>query len=302
MRAMIRVLPMALVALLMLIAVACGSSGTVPSTSNETGDTGEQTVADDPSGVDDTSDDVVSASPIEVLSGSAKSFQEEVQSVQSEMEFSVGAGTFSISADAEMAFQAPDQMYMTMDLAGLGSFEMLVSGDAIYMNVPPAGWVVFSLEDMLGDTGLTDLGFDVESFQDTFSGHSFLGYESLLQSVGGEVVDLGEETLDGGTYRHFRGDVDFAAVAAAFSDAFGAAESLNLDTFDGPLTFDVWVDPETSLPYKLQAGGEIAFGTEAMVFDATMTFFGYNEPVEFPTPPADALTLEEFLSAAFQQQ
>lgn len=287
MRTLIRALPLALAAaLLMLFAIACNSGN------------GGQTVADD--GSDDGSGDLVSTAPLEVLSASAESFQEDVQSLQAEMEFSINAGGFAVDATADMAFQAPDQMHMTMELSGLGSFEMLVLGTDIYMNIPPQGWVVFSMEELLGDSGLGELGVDAESFQEAFSDHSFVDYEEIIGNLGGEIEDLGDETIDGETFRHYRGSLDFADLTAAFSDAFGVSENLDLEGVSGPLTFDTWVDPDTFLPHKLTVSGEFAFGADSMVFDASMLFFSYNEPVDIPAPPEDAVSLADFFSGLFE--
>ena len=285
MRALIRTLPLTLVAMLFVLAAACNSGGTAPTTSDQPVD---QT--------DGQSSDLVSSDPLAVLAASAESFQEEVESLQAEMEFSISAGGFDVDVSADLAFQAPDQMYMTMDLTGLGEFEMLLLGTDIYMNVPGQGWVVFSLDDL----GLDDLGVDVETLQDTFNDHSLIDYEALVDSVGGDIEDLGEETLEGGTFRHFRGTIDFADVSAAFSDAFGATDNLNLDDVSGPLTFDVWVYTDSFLPHKLTASGEFAFGADSMVFDATMLFTGYNEPVEIPAPPADVVSLADFFNGLFE--
>jgi hypothetical protein len=279
-----RIFPLVLLALLLALAVACNSGGTAPTTS------------DQPAGGDGGSTDLAASSPLDVLSASAESFQREVSSLQAELEFSIVAGGFPIAATADMAFQAPDQMHVTMDLSGLGSFEMLMLGSEIYMNLPPQGWVVFSVEDLLGGEGLADLGVDTATFQDLLSDRSFVDYEALVNAVSGDIEDLGEETLEGGTYRHFRGSIDFADVAAAFSDAFGATDNLNLDDVSGPLTFDVWVSPDTSLPYKLTASGEFAFGADSMLFDATMLFTNYNEPVEIPGAPADAIPFAALFS------
>ncbi len=47
------------------------------------------------------------------------------------------------------------------------------------------------------------------------------------------------------------------------------------------------------------ASGEFAFGADSMVFDTTMLFTGYNEPVEIPAPPADAVSLADFFNGLF---
>ncbi len=284
-----RAFPLTLLALLLALAVACGSGGgTVPTTS------------DQPASGDDASKDLVASSPLDVLSASAESFQQDVDSLQAQLEFNIVAGGFPISTAANLAFQAPDQMHMTMDLTGLGTFEMLMLGTDIYMNIPPQGWVVFSVEDLFGDLGLADLGVDADTFQDLFDDHSLVDYEALVNSVGGDIEDLGKETLEGGTFRHFRGTIDFADVSAAFSDALGATDDLDLDDVSGPLTFDAWVDPDTFLPHKLTTSGEFDFGADSMVFDATMTFSNYNEPVEIPGAPADAVSIAELFSGLLE--
>ena len=278
MRILIRTLPLTLLALLLALAVACGSSGTAPTTSDQPA-----------GGGDDASTELVASSPEDVFSASAESFQQDVDSLQMELEFNIVAGGFPISTTADLAFQAPDQMHMTMEITGLGTFELLLLGSEIYMNIPPQGWVVFSLEDLLGDLGAGDLGVDAAAFEELLGDHSLVDYEALVSNVGGDIEDLGEETLEDGTFRHFRGTIDFADVSAAFSDAFGATDNLSLDEVSGPLTFDVWVDPDSFLPHRLTAGGEVAFGADSIVFDATMLFTNYNEPVEIPGAPADAI-------------
>lgn len=299
MRIMTRSLPPALAAaLVVLFAIACNSGGdSDQARSDQPADqTDGQTVADDGSG------DSASTRAMKVLSASAESFQQDVESLQIEMEFTTNAGGLDMDMNADMAFRAPDEIHMTADITGLGTFEMLMLGTDIYMNIPPQGWVVLSMEDMLGGTGFDGLGVDSGSFQDAFSDHSFVDYEALIEGLGGDIEDLGEETLDGGTYRHYRGTLDFADVAATFSDAFGVTEGLDMEDMSGPLTFDVWVDPDTLLPHKLVASGELGFGADAMVFDASMRFFGYNEPVEIPAPPEDAASFADLLAGLFQQE
>jgi hypothetical protein len=289
MRTLMRAMPLTLAAaLIALLAIACSSGGG-----------SDRATSDKPAGPTDggTSGEMVSAAPLEVLSASAESFEEEVESLQMEMEFTMNAGGFVVDSSSEMAFQAPDQMHMTMDFTGLGSFEMLMLGTDIYVNIPMQGWVVMSMDDL----SLGELGLDVSSFEDTFSNHSFVDYTAIVESLGGDVEDLGEETVDGDTYRHYRTTVDFGDVAAAFGDTFEATEDMDLESASGPLAFDAWVDPETFLPYMLTATGEFAFGADAMEFDATMRFFGYNEAVEIPDPPEDAVPFAELFSGLFEE-
>jgi hypothetical protein len=331
MRTLIRSLPLALAAaLVMLFTVACNGGGSDDQTRSgqPAGQTdiqtdgqtvtdddpdagGDDLMADDGSaaGSDDPASsggshggsvDLVSSAPLKVLAASADSFQEDVQSVRVEMVFAMSAGDFEMDVTAEMAFQAPDKMHMTMDLAELGSVEMLMLGTDMYMEIPGQGWVVLSMEDLMGDMGIEDLGADSGSLDDAFSEHSFVDYQEIVESLGGDVQDLGDETVDGKVYRHYRTSLDFSDLAAAFSDAFSAAEELNLDEISGPMTFDIWVDVDTFLPYKFVMDGEFAFEGETMVFDATLLFTDYNEPVDIPAPPEDAVSFGEMFSGLFE--
>ena len=270
MRNLIRALPPALAAaLLLLIALACKSGGGDQSNYPDGGNSG----------------DLVSADPVAVLDESAESFQQEVDSLQAELLFSMNIGGFDMEASAQMTFRAPDEMHATMDVTGLGTYEMLLLGADLYMNIPGQGWVQISLDD----AGLSEFGLDAATLQDVMTDHSLVDYQGLIESLGGEVDDLGEETMDAGTFQHYRTTMDFTDMAAAFSDAFGATSDLGLDSMSGPLTLDVWVDPNTTLPHRIDANGELAFGEGSMVFDGTMLFFGYNEPVEIPGAPQDAV-------------
>ncbi|MEE8345897.1 MAG: hypothetical protein V3S20_00985, partial [Dehalococcoidia bacterium] len=147
MRILSRTKPVALAAtLLVLFGVACSSGG------------GGQTVANDESG--GMSIDLVSAAPLEVLSASAESFQQDVESLQMEMVFTMNIGGLVVDADMEMAFQAPEQIHMTMDITGLGSYEMLMLGTDVYMNMPLQGWMVISMDDLQAGHGVEELGMD----------------------------------------------------------------------------------------------------------------------------------------------
>ena len=218
MRILIRALPLALaVSLLVLFALACKSGGG-----------GDQTYR---SG-DKASGDLVSADPVEVLDASAERFEQKVDSLQAELLFSMNIGGFAVDASSQMAFQAPDRMHATMDVTGLGTFEMLLMGKVLFMSMPGQGWIQISLDD----AGLGDLGLDLSTLENIMTDHSMVDYQKLIESIGGDVEDLGEETVDGGTFQHYRTAMDFGDMAAAFSDAFGATSDLGLNSVSGPLT------------------------------------------------------------------
>src|SRR3990172_5345270 len=158
MRILIRALPLALAAsLLMLFALACKSGGG-----------GDKTYYPD----GDTSGDLVSADPVDVLAASGGRFEQEVDSLQAELLININAGGFAVKASSKMAFQAPDQMHATMDLTGLGTFEMLLLGADMYMNMPGQGWVLISLDD----AGLSQFGLDPSTLQDVMTDTIFFGF------------------------------------------------------------------------------------------------------------------------------
>ncbi|KKL07204.1 hypothetical protein LCGC14_2588350 [marine sediment metagenome] len=153
-----------LAATLFVLASACGSGGTGSTTSDQ---------------ADGQSPDLVSMDPLKVLSESAESFQDEVQSLEADLEFSINAGGLDLGTSSQMTYQAPDQMHMTMTITGVGEFEILALGSEMYLNVPSVGWISFSLEDV----GLEEVGLDAVALQKTFSDHSVLDYAALIQGV-----------------------------------------------------------------------------------------------------------------------
>ncbi|MDO8612219.1 MAG: hypothetical protein Q7R32_05270, partial [Dehalococcoidia bacterium] len=188
--------------------------------------------------------DLVSADPLDVLAASGERFEQDVDSLQAELVLSMNIGGFAVDVSSEMAFQAPDQMHATMDLTGLGTFEILLLGAELYMNMPGQGWVLISLDD----AGLSEFGLDPSTFENLMTDHSMVDYQKLIESIGGDVQDMGPETVDGSTFQHYRAAMDFGDLVGAFSDAFGATSDLGLESVSGPLTLDVWVDPDTTLP------------------------------------------------------
>src|SRR3990172_3187688 len=155
----------------MLFALACKSGGGGEKTYNRDGD---------------TSGDLVSADPVDVLAASGESFKQDVDSLQAELLISMDIGGFAVNASSEMAFKAPDRMHATMDLTGLGTFEMLLLGSELYMNMPGQGWVTISLDD----AGLGELGLDASPLRDVMTDHSLVDYQEVVRSLGGEVDDL----------------------------------------------------------------------------------------------------------------
>ncbi len=280
----LKTFPLLVLAALLLIAVACkGGSG--DSTSNDSGD-----------------NPALVFNATEALAASADRFQREVGSVNAEFTFEMESSLFSMSADGKFMYSAPDQLYMTMEMGGgdgtidfgeIGAFEMLLRDGKFYMYTPFTEWLVMSPEDM---------GEEAASFQDLLNGHSPFDYQTLVDSIGGNVEVVGEQKMDGGTYQHLRVTADMADVLASLSDslgstgdAFGVDSGLSLDELSGPIVMDVWVDAETLLPHKLSADGTIGFGEQETSMVIEFTFLSYNEVVQIPAAPEDAKDFGQLL-------
>lgn len=266
---------------------------------DDSGDDGGDDGSTTSTGGDDPVD-LVSADPQAVLSETARSFQEDVTSLEMEMEMTFGTEGVTFDATAEMAFQAPDQMYATVDMGVLGSFEMLLDGTDMYMNMPGEGWVVFSFEDLLGGLSLDGLGLDEESLQEQWDEHSLIDLQEMFGGLGGTIEDLGDEEIDGKTYRHYRGTIDVGAAMSTLGETGGfSTEDLGLGDVSGPMTFDYWFDPETFFPHRMTIGGEVSVDDETFTMDMTMVLTSYNQPVSIPEPPADATSFAELFGETF---
>ncbi len=288
MHVFVRRVPAALAAALLLLAVACGTSG----------DSGSSR----PRGDDNSNLFVADARA--ALGASAQRFQQNVESVSAEFSFGMNTSQFKFGAEGDFAYQAPDSMHMTMelsgsggesssdgaafDLSGLGKLEILALGDEIYMKIPFFGsdWIVMSL---------ADLGTDAQSFRELLASHSPFDYSGLLQEIGGEIEDLGEE--DG--YQHLRFSADIGDVIDALGnslDSGGTGSDATFADLAGPLTMDVWLDSETLLPDRFEAHGEFDAGVDVADFEMSMRFFGYDEPVDIPDAPEHAQPFADLFS------
>lgn len=287
MRGITRMLPAALIAASLVLAVACGGGGgDKPSggqTSSQSGGSNAESV-------------VLNAG--DGLRKAADSFKQDVQSVTADYTFDVKSSAVSVRATGQFAFQAPDKMHMTMKMSGgqagvdlglLGSIEMLALGDTFYMYMPLTGWLKMTAADMGADAG---------SLKAMMDSHSPLDFEKLFTQAGGQVQDLGTDNIAGNKYSHYRTSVDLADLAGAVADTLSStgANSIPAKSLSGPMTMDVWVDQGTQLPYRLSANGSFTIATESATFGMQVDFKDYNRPVTIPAAPKDAKSLSDMFS------
>ena len=237
----------------------------------------------------------------DVMGASAEAFQQDVQSVQGELNFTFGSSQLTMSANGDFAFDLPDRGYLTLefggaedsaiDLSALGPFEILLLGDQIYMNTGFTGWVVMSLDD---------LGVNGDQFQQLLSAHAPFDYTGLIGKLGAQVQYVGEEERDGAPAAHYRMSMDFEDLLDALSETLGSDNPLGGGIGDslgiaGPVVGDVWIDSETYLPHEMTFGGTFTTGSEEVSIEVGARFFGYNEAVRIPEPPADAKPFSDLM-------
>ena len=314
MRKPIWVLFSSLLAALLLAAAACGGGDKASDdgVSNQDGsDSSSSDGGSDSSSGGGALTDLLVSNPSEALGKSAEAFSDDVESMQGKFVFSMSGGGFDADISGDFAYRSPDSVYMTMNISASGddalavlgdmSFDILMLGDKLYMNTPFfGGWVVMSMDE---------IGVDAEQYEKLLSDHAPFDYSALIEGLDGIDI-VGEEEIDGQTYTHLRLETDFASAMAAIADSFETtgfdSSSLPTDALTGPLTLDLWVDPDTGLPYKIEAAGsmDLPEGTDEtgataggpMEFKMGFEIDGYNGDVDIPDAPTDAKSFVELLS------
>jgi hypothetical protein len=313
MRGFLRILTTGLAGLLLVLAVACGSGSSNGGNSDGSGaDSGGHNAGSGDAGfnapADQNEPEPAVLNAVEALGRSANDFQNEVQSLRGEMTMEMDIDEMSFGLNGDFAFKSPDQMHMRMEFSGgegsivdfseFGAFELLLVDEKLYMNVPfIGGWTVATLDE---------LGVDAQQYRDMVSNHSPFDYADLVESFGdgAQVNDLGEEEIDGKTYRHYRVESDLASLLDALDGAFGDELSgdgmFPVEGVGGAIVADVWLDSATLLPYKVTAEGSFTSTgvageppAGAMTFKLTIVVPEYNGNVTIPAPPADARSFSE---------
>ncbi len=165
MRRHLRILSVSLLAMSLALAAACGGGGDEKQTSIKPAEA-----------------DLLVSNPSEALGASAGKFEDEVDSVEGEFILEMKIGDVEVGANGTFAYQAPDRVHMTMDIAGageelkdlgqFGQFEVLILGDDVYVKTSYTSWMSGSIDEFedvagssFGDNSLdpTLLGVDFSS-------------------------------------------------------------------------------------------------------------------------------------------
>ena len=275
MRRHLRILSVSLLAMSLALAAACGGGGDEKQTSIKPAEA-----------------DLLVSNPSEALGASAGKFEDEVDSVEGEFILEMKIGDVEVGANGTFAYQAPDRVHMTMDIAGageelkdlgqFGQFEVLILGDDVYVKTSYTSWMSGSIDNFPGGA---------DSLKALREGHSPFDYRSLVESLNAKVENLGDTTVFGKTYSRLRITTDLVTLmkevsGSSFGDNGLDPTLLGVD-FSSPVTMDILVDPGTLLPFTLEAKTKLDFGQESMDFAMKFKFFDYNGRVDIPEPPTD---------------
>jgi tetratricopeptide (TPR) repeat protein len=227
------------------------------------------------------------AAPGAVLSTSADSFAQEVQSFRGRFTMTMGYDDSHLGMQADFAFRAPDTMHMTMAFSAEGTavwddIEALMILPDYYVRIPGEGWYVATAEA---------LGLDLDLLQQYWDNRGLVDYGDLAEQLEG-LAQLPDETIDGVDYLHYRGSLDYADLMQDMpEDVFdpGALEQAQ-DVLE-PISVELWLHKETYLPRQMKLGMILNVEGSSLIMDMSMEFFDYNQPVTIPEPPLDAVPL-----------
>lgn len=199
------------------------------------------------------------------------------------MDFEMGDVSFAMSGD--MALE-DGVMHMDMRMSGQ-RFQMLMTADGIYMNVPGEGWFVFDPEA---------IGVDADAFGQYFENKGIVDMGALSEALD-ELEQLPNDDIDGRTYAHYRGSYDVAEALANQETAglLNAAGQEAAEGMTGTSGVDMWIDGESMLPRRVTVEGDMfmpAIGQDVKM-TMTMDFLTYNEDVDVPEVPTDARDFSE---------
>ncbi|MEX2246391.1 MAG: hypothetical protein WEC75_06865 [Dehalococcoidia bacterium] len=267
-----------------LIAVALAGCGGNDDGRDDDGASSSVRTTEEAQGTDRSGDGPQLVSAGAVLQESSERAQ-DVTSFRSTFAMAMDAGGFlDFGIDGEMAY-SDEKAHMTIDVLGM-SMEMLIVLPDMYMRFPGDDqWYVIDTESF---------GIELDGLRDLYDQRGFVDQRELLESMGANVEELPQEAIDGETYRHYRaeltGDDIFENLPEGLVDPelmVQAAQTLDA------MGIDVWIDPETYLARRFIINVSMDIEGQAAEMTMTMEMFDYNEPIDIPDVPADAVPVSE---------
>jgi hypothetical protein len=248
-----------------LLAAACGGDKAPETSTNSAPDVNAPAA----------SEELVSASAV---LGNAARNAKEVDSFRGVMEMEMSFGPMSMEIDGDLVFRAPDASYVTMDMFGQ-QLEVLVYGVNVYMRLPGDDWMMLDL---------ASAGIDLGALEGIAENKGFMDLQALADSLG-ELEELGDDTIDGKTYAHYRAEPDFEDLMAQLPEGF--FDPSLVDQVEGAVdwvNFEFWIDETTELPRRFEMAMEMELEGESSSVLMAFDFLEYNTPVDIPAEPVDA--------------
>jgi hypothetical protein len=222
----------------------------------------------------------------QLLAASAEAFA-NVESFRGRFQVAFTADGENVNSGGDIVFQAPDRMHMTMNIGGQ-TFDMLARGSNMYLRVPHQGWYVL---------GGAALGFSPEALNGYVSNRGLFDYDAQTAGLLG-ITQLPDEEIDGGSYLHYRGTIDFRNLSSALpSSILDPSVAQSVRTVSGPVQVDLWLDKETRLPRRHTISMNLDMNGQPVTMDMRMAFTEYNGDVTIPDAPDDARPFDALAAA-----
>lgn len=233
--------------------------------------------------------------PAQALSVSAAHLVGDVTSGRASFSWEISRDGFNIKGDGEYTVQAGN-LHLIVHYRGHGDVpgkfqeandsELLVLGDQTYISSPALakGWVLFTPQE---------LGSDWTVLQRVTAAHSPI---DILALGGGAATTtaIGLESIDGDKYAHYQRAVDAGTLMGALADAYGSQGQIMLaNRFSGPITTDVWLDPDTLLPRRIRANGTFSYLGASTRLSLTVDITDLNHVDGLPAAPKSATPLSQ---------
>ena len=225
--------------------------------------------------------------PAEALAISARRFQGETESIEGGFRSETKLGRLDMRAEGDFAFIAPDRMLIRIDSEGT-KMEILLADGESYLR-PPAGGDWYRLEDDWE-------GLDPDTLKLFLEARGFLDYGNLADRLV-RLERLPDEQLDGETYLHYWGFLEFRDLGDVFFTGLTGQDitPTNPDLEGEPAETHLWLDRDTFLPYRVEIREEWTLHEVTSSQTITFEFKGYDADVVVPEPPADARPLVQSL-------
>jgi hypothetical protein len=183
-------------------------------------------------------------------------------------------------------------MQFKMDLGGLGSMEMRLVDNVMYVDMGdfpgaasklPDGkhWLAISLDALKDKTGI-----DFQQLLEQAQQSSPTQGLEYLKGLTGDVTTVGDDTVNGEHAVHYRASIDYSMLGDKLKSLPGDVRS-KLDSLP-PVPVDVWInDQDQAVKVHLALDAATMGAPSGGSIDMTMEMSNFDAPLDVQPPPAD---------------